>query len=148
MRTILFLLTFFISFSAFASDVKHPVIGNKELMEQIKAHDTKTMVIFWAPWCPFCVRELKIIRDNPNFVKFNNLQIIGLNKNSDRHTSIRYAAKENLPFRFFTAKSEIYDKYQKIDAVPLTIVFSNEGKILDLEYGKQDIEDLALMLED
>jgi len=140
------LFTFLVSLSALAKDI--PSVNMDGLMKEIKAHDAKTMVIFWAPWCPFCMRELKIIRDNPQFVENNNLQIIGLSQEKDKRASESFVENEKMPFKFLIAKQEIYDKLQRIKAVPLTIVFSKEGKQLDMEYGKQNIEDLALMLED
>jgi thiol-disulfide isomerase/thioredoxin len=125
-----------------------PKIGNAELMQMIKAHDQKTMVVMWAPWCPFCIRELKILRDNQQFISNNNLQVIAITKRRDRRTAIKYVKRNKMNFQFYIAKQEIYNKYQKIDAIPFTMVFSNKGELLDSEYGKQDIEDLALMLED
>lgn len=141
-----FIFTFFISVLSYADDMKS--INMAGLMKEVRAHDAKTMVVFWAPWCPHCMRELKIIRDNPQFVQNNNLQIIGLTQHKDKSASEAFVKRENIPFRFFLAEQEIYDELQRIKAVPLTVVFNNEGKVLDYEYGKQSIEDLALMLED
>jgi len=140
------IFTLLLSLSAFAEDMQS--INMEGLMKEVKAHDAKTMVVFWAPWCPYCMRELRIIRDNPEFVEKNNLQVIGLTKIKDKHASIGFVEKEKMPFKFFIAEQEIYDELQRINAVPLTIVYNNKGEQLDLEYGKQDIEDLALMLED
>jgi len=78
----------------------------------------------------------------------NSLQVIGLTKKRDKRSSVRFVKDESMPFRFFTAEKDIYDKFQRIDAIPLTLVFDSAGKLLDEEYGKQDLEDLALMLED
>lgn len=146
MRFIAVILFTLFSLNTFAEGM--PTINLNGLMQQVKSHDSKTMVVFWAPWCPFCMRELKVIRDNPEFVKENNLQIIALTKRPDKGRAIAFVEKEKMPFRFFIAEQEIYDKLQRIDAVPLTLVYNNEGKLLDFEYGKQDIDDLALMLED
>jgi len=145
-RILVFII--FIIFSFSYADDSMPVIGMDGLMKEIKSHNAKTMVVFWAPWCPYCIREMKIIRDNPQFMSNNNLQIIGLTKIKDSHAASKMVKKSEFKGRFFIAKQEIYDELQKIDAVPLTIVFSNTGKKLDEEYGKQDLEDLALMLED
>ena len=146
MRLFFISLLLLISVQSFAAEM--PEVGFDSLIDKIKSHDGKTLVVFWAPWCPFCIRELKTIRDNPQFVANNNLQIIGLTNKRDKRSSMRFVTRENLKFIFFIAKQEIYDKLQRVDAVPLTLVYSNTGELLDEEYGKQDIEDLALMLED
>jgi len=146
MRFILFILLTLFSFNAMAEEM--PSINLNGLMKEVKSHEGKTMVVFWAPWCPFCMRELKIIRDHPEFVSHNNLQIIGLTKKNDKKRAIAFVKNEKMTFTFFIAEQEIYDELQRIDAVPLTLVYDNTGKLLDYEYGKQSIEDLALMLED
>jgi len=146
MRLFIAILMFMFSSSAFAADM--PTLNIQGLMKEIKSHDAKTMVVFWAPWCPFCIRELRIIRDHPEFITNNKLQLIALTKKNDRRTAISFVKKEKMTFRFFIAEQEIYNELQKIDAVPLTLVYNSEGKLLDYEYGKQNIEDLALMLED
>ncbi|ADD67808.1 alkyl hydroperoxide reductase/ Thiol specific antioxidant/ Mal allergen [Denitrovibrio acetiphilus DSM 12809] len=146
MRLIALVFITLFAFSAFADDM--PAVDLDGLLKEVRAHDAKTMVVFWAPWCPFCIRELKILRNNPQFATNNNLQIIGLTKRNDRRAAVNFVKKQKMPFRFFIAEQDVYDKLQRIDAVPLTVVFSKEGKVLDYEYGKQDIEDLALMLED
>ncbi len=144
----LFILALLLFSSSFAFADEMPEIGMDGLLKEVKSHDAKTMVVFWAPWCPFCIRELKIIRDNPQFISNNNLQIIGLTKKSDKRQSLKFVKREKMNFKFFIAKQEVYNKLQRIDAVPLTLVYDNQGNLLDEEYGKQDIEDLALMLED
>jgi len=137
---------FIFSFASFAKDM--PEIGLDGLLKEVKAHNAKTMVVFWAPWCPFCMKELKLIRDNPQFIINNNLQVIGLTKENDKKRAIAFVEDEKMPFKFFIANREIYKKLQQIDAVPLTLIYSNTGKLLDSEYGKQNLDDLALMLED
>jgi len=144
----LFIVSIMLLFSVQSFADEMPEVGLDGLMKEIKSHNAKTMVVFWAPWCPYCMRELKIIRDNPQFISNNNLQLIGLVKRKDKKQSIRFVKREKMNFKFLVAKQEIYDKLQRIDAVPLTLVYDNKGNLLDSEYGKQDIEDLALMLED
>lgn len=146
MRFILLIVFALFSFNVYADGM--PTLNMDQLMTEVKSHNAKTMVVFWAPWCPFCMKELKIIRDNPDFVKNNNLQVIGLTKKPDKSRAIAFVEKENMPFKFFIGEQEIYDRLQKIDAVPLTLVYGSDGKLLDYEYGKQSVEDLALMLED
>lgn len=146
MRFISVFLVFLWCSVSFAADMAS--IGLNGLINEIGSNSAKTMVVFWAPWCPHCKRELKILRDNPQFVANNKLQVICLTKAKDKKRAEDFVADEKMPYKFFLADQAIYDKYQKIDAVPLTLIFDRSGKVLDFEYGKQNIEDLALMLED
>ncbi len=101
----LFILALLLFSSSFAFADEMPEIGMDGLLKEVKSHDAKTMVVFWAPWCPFCIRELKIIRDNPQFISNNNLQIIGLTKKSDKRQSLKFVKREKMNFKFFLLPS-------------------------------------------
>lgn len=146
MRTLSIIFIFLFASVAFAADM--PQVDLNGLIKEVKAYNGRTVVVFWAPWCPHCKKELQTIKDNPQFIKKNNLQVIGLTKARDKHLAEEYVEKEKLPFRFFIGTQEIYDKLQKIDAVPFTIVFDKNGEIHDSEYGRQGIEGLSLLLLD
>lgn len=142
---ILTLTAFIMSFSlSFASDLQK--VDLQGLQQMIKSHNGKTMVVFWAPWCPHCMRELRMLRENPDFIKKNNLQVIGITKENDAPFASSTIKSEKLPFIFRLGTRELYSTLMKVDAVPFTQVYLNSGKLNDEEYGAQRIEDLQLML--
>ncbi len=49
----LFILALLLFSSSFAFADEMPEIGMDGLLKEVKSHDAKTMVVFWAPWCPF-----------------------------------------------------------------------------------------------
>lgn len=132
-------------FSVFASDLQK--IDNAGLQQLIKAHKGKTLVVFWAPWCPHCMRELRMLRENPDFIKKNNLQIIAVTKENDAPFASSTIKAEKLPFTFRIGTRELYSALLKIDAVPFTQAYRNNGSLIDEEYGAQRIEDIQLMLD-
>lgn len=146
MRLIASILLFLMTAAASAAEMQS--LNLNSLHEKIRAHSGKTMVVFWAPWCPHCVREIITLRNNPLFAEENNLQLIGLTYVRDKRSAERFVSKEKINYDMFLAEKDIFDEYQKIDAVPLTIVFENDLTVWDFEYGKQDVEELELMLLD
>jgi hypothetical protein len=66
----------------------------------------------------------------------------------ERKKAPKFVQKNSYSFKFFTGTRELHNELMKIDAIPLTIVFDNQGNVLDQEFGCQEIEDLQIMIED
>lgn len=148
MKKIFIMLTcvLFFSVSAFSADL--PVLKSKaDLASIAKKYSGKTMVVFWAPWCPHCMRELRMLRDNPAFIKKNRIQVIGMVKENDASSAADTIKDEKFPFKFFAGTKDLYSEMMKIDAVPYTVIFGNKGNIIDFEYGEQKTDELELMLK-
>lgn len=84
---------------------------------------------------------------NIDFLNENNLQVIGVSKLRDRKSAPKFVAKNGYKFKFFTGTKELHRELMRIDAIPLVMIFDSEGKILDEEFGYQNLEDIKLMLE-
>ncbi|MGE4319418.1 MAG: redoxin domain-containing protein [Deferribacterales bacterium] len=143
-----FILTLFlVLLCAYSYAGSMDTIDNAGLQKVIKSFKGKTMVVFWAPWCPHCMRELRMLRENPDFLKNNNIQVVGITKEKDCSFAISTVKDEKFPFKFFIGTPDLYKELMKIDAVPYTRVYGHDGNLIDDEYGSQKLEDLKLMLD-
>lgn len=143
---ILFLLAFFITQPAFATH-SLVTIDKPQLIEKIKAHDGKSVVVFWAPWCPWCKKEIEEFSANKEYFEQNNLQVILLSPPKDNAKSLRYLRYKQIPFKAF-ARAESLKKDYRITSIPVTITYSNDGRILEMARGAKSMADLEYMLED
>ena len=144
-KFIFIVLTMFFCVSSYASGLNS--LDPAGLSWLIKSYKGKTMVVFWAPWCPHCMRELRMLRDNPAFIKKNGLQIVGITKENDASFAVSTIKDEKFPFKFFAGTQDLYRELMRIDAVPYTRVYGHDGHLIDEEYGAQRLEDLQLMMQ-
>jgi thiol-disulfide isomerase/thioredoxin len=133
-----------ISFKLFAAPLK--TIETQDVVNMAKAFNGKTLVVFWAPWCPHCMREMRMLRNSPDFIKKHNIQVIGITKPADERYAESTIKEEKFPFKFYTGSIALHKEMMKVDAVPFTKVYNNKGMVTDEEYGSQTLEDLELML--
>lgn len=142
--TVIIFAIFLLSFNLFAEPLK--TAETKDIINLAKSFRGKTVVVFWAPWCPHCMREMRMLRNNPDFIKQHNIQVIGITKPADERYAESTIKEEKFPFRFFTGSVALHKEMMKIDAVPYTKVYNSKGEAEDEEYGSQTLEDLELMI--
>ncbi|WP_415238915.1 TlpA family protein disulfide reductase [Seleniivibrio woodruffii] len=131
-------------FGLFAGQLK--TAETADIIKAAKSFKGKTVVVFWAPWCPHCMRELRMLRNSPDFIRKNNIQVIGITKQNDEKNAESAIKEEKFPFRFYTGSQALHKDMMKIDAVPFTRVYNSKGEVLDEEYGSQTLEDIELMV--
>jgi len=150
MRKIFIIFTvLIISIAASALDYKQlEEIDKKALESWVKGHDGKTMIVMWAPYCPHCLRELETIKANYEFFKKNNVQIIGLSPSGMNKWAARTIKERGFEHKFFSGSNSFLASLKKIDAIPYTIVYDSNMKVLDSEFGAQQIEDFKIMILD
>ena len=145
MRKIFFItLLVLLAAQLFAAPLK--TVEAEDIVRMSKSFNGKTVVVFWAPWCPHCMREMRMLRNSPEFIKKNNIQIIGITKPADERYAESTIKEEKFPFKFFTGSIALHKELMKIDAVPFTKVYNSKGEVSDEEYGSQTLEDIEVML--
>ncbi|MCD8554836.1 redoxin family protein [Seleniivibrio sp.] len=145
MRKIFFItLLVLLTAQLFAAPLK--TVEAEDIVRMSKSFNGKTVVVFWAPWCPHCMREMRMLRNSPEFIKKNNIQIIGITKPADERYAESTIKEEKFPFKFFTGSIALHKELMKIDAVPFTKVYNSKGEVSDEEYGSQTLEDIEVML--
>ena len=100
----------------------------------------------WGFWCPPCRKELPYIREAHKRFKGKNLEIIGLNTDSDfTISSMKKALNEN-GMIWTNAKldsvAEFLSINLRISSYPTTFLISPEGKILSMSRQERDEPDL------
>ncbi|MGE4267997.1 MAG: TlpA family protein disulfide reductase [Deferribacterales bacterium] len=145
MRKIFFItLLVLLAAQLFAAPLK--TIEADDIVRMSKSFNGKTVVVFWAPWCPHCMREMRLLRNSPEFIKKNNIQVIGITKPADERYAESTIKEEKFPFKFFTGSVALHKELMKIDAVPFTKIYNSKGEVSDEEYGSQTLEDIEVML--
>ncbi|KJJ83759.1 alkyl hydroperoxide reductase/ thiol specific antioxidant/ mal allergen [Candidatus Omnitrophus magneticus] len=99
--------------------------------------DKDVILIFWATWCPYCVKE---IPDAKNFYSKNSddIEVIGVNIQEAKNKVAAFAEKNGINYPIVLDKTgEIAQSY-KVRGIPSIIAISKEGNIV---YTGQNIFD-------
>lgn len=147
---ILFLSIFILPVESIASH-KEPnillIIDHDKLINMVKKHDGKTVVVFWAPWCFYCKKEVKAFNSDKEFFKDNNLKVILLSPPGDTKSSIKFLASIKNSFPAY-ARDNSLKKKLRVSSIPVTVIYTPDGEVYDSERGAKDINALKEMLEE
>ncbi|MCX8065823.1 MAG: TlpA family protein disulfide reductase [Candidatus Hydrogenedentes bacterium] len=112
-----------------------------------------TILNLWATWCPPCVKEI------PYFVEFykrhhkKNIKIILLSiegKESEETILKPFLTKNPIPFQVYLLEKGTPEELEKIlktelsGALPITLIYDKEGKIIKKVDGPISLEELEI----
>lgn len=115
---------------------------NSDTFSTEKFSDAPLLLDFWASWCKPCREKNQDLKKNYDQIRSKGIQILGVSL--DDKTDIWKSAleKDHLPWPqgilFSNNKKLIQQKYNA-HAIPLSILFSREGKVLQINPPLDDL---------
>ena len=116
----------------------------------VSLKDSKGKVVlltFWMSWCPYCVREIPILKEIYNSYPEEKVKIISVVIGEDKEPVEKIKNKLEIPYTIlFDEEREVAQLY-KIIGVPTDIIIDQKGKIRYYNFSwpknlKKIIEDL------
>jgi peroxiredoxin len=95
--------------------------------------DKPTVLVFWASWCPHCVRELPVMDRLYKDLHPKGVNFIGINMDSTVSKGKDYVSSHRISFPMASAKSGIAESYQ-ITGIP-SIFILGKGGVLKAKYA-------------
>lgn len=89
----------------------------------------KTVILFWATWCPYCAQELPRIRSLPASAK-GDFNVIGVTFNETLETVKTYRDKERISFPLLLDPKGIVAEQYQIKATPWHVFIDENGRIM------------------
>ncbi|MEC9492718.1 TlpA family protein disulfide reductase [Flexistipes sp.] len=120
-------------------------ITYKKLKKEVAGHNGKTVVIFWATYCPYCLKELTAVKNNYKYFTDNGVKIIGIAIDKSEETVRVFTEKNKFPFKTYLITDSLKEK-MNIRMVPITAVFDKKGRMDDISPGCKTFQDLKTML--
>lgn len=97
-----------------------------------------TILVFWATWCHFCVKEIPILEELAK--EYDNLSIVMINTGEPKDTVAAFEKSNNLQIQtFYDEKSTIAQKYG-ISGFPSNMFLSEDLELIAFVSGKLDKE--------
>lgn len=133
-------LFLFVPIVTFGQDSQPPQLTIKDIQgRQIRLSDYRGKVVlvnFWATWCPPCRKEIPdLIRLQRDYGS-QGLQVIGVTYPPQKLAEVRRfvrRAKVNYPIALGTTETRLL--FSQSEALPITIVIGQDGRIRDIIEG-------------
>ncbi len=117
----------------------------KELMASNKGN--VVLVNFFATWCPPCRKEVPELIQLKSAYVGKNVVFIGLNVDeTGEETLVPFAEKVGFNYPVYLAEQDLSREYQ-IDAIPNSLLFSKDGKLIQNLKGYVDPATLKSMID-
>ncbi len=117
----------------------------KELMASNKGN--VVLVNFFATWCPPCRKEVPELIQLKSAYAGKNVVFIGLNVDeTGEETLVPFAEKVGFNYPVYLAEQDLSREYQ-IDAIPNSLLFSKDGKLIQNLKGYVDPATLKSMID-
>ena len=102
---------------------------------------------YWANWCQPCLDEISAFNQFYDAYKNKNVVVFGVNYDGlPINEQIALINQAGLHYPSLTTDPAEALRLGDIRAVPVTFIFSPEGKLHDVRYGKQTLKSLSDVL--
>ncbi len=109
----------------------------------------RTLINFWATWCPPCVAEMPLINSIYNEFASKNLQVIGVAV--DKRESVqKFVLEKNIQFPVLIgslAGMELSKHFgNKMEALPYSVLVDESAQVLESKMGEISEKELRYWL--
>lgn len=119
--------------------------GTKIQVSDFKVGDQKPKVImlnFWATWCEACMEEMPSIVKLREAYAPKGFEVIGLNVDENPPKAVPATEQKfGMKFPTFMDPENMMTELFDIHAIPLTVIFDQNRKILMVESGSREWDD-------
>lgn len=153
-RSITVAVLLFSSFAAAGSPSNEPVnLSLADLQGQqhsLSDYRGKVLVVnFWATWCGPCKHEMPLFSDALKRYGSDRVQMVAvsLDDESTRNKISTFAEKEKMTFPILLGTTETMQKLGLGEALPATIFFDPDGRVIARVLGEINKSELKARLE-
>ena len=126
-----------------------PEIETAQMMDERNFIGKTTLLNFWYPSCPGCVKEMPMLIDLHNKYANNaNFQTIAISLNLNSEAEVKaYIQQYKLPFAVAYDKDKKAQTAYNVTLAPMTFVIDKQGKIVKQYLGEPDWAELQGVLD-
>jgi peroxiredoxin len=117
------------------------VVDGEEVNLEKYRDGKKTIVFFWATWCPHCRAALEELNKNKDTIEKKGIKIAPVDVGEKEEVVNKYLEKNDIKFSvFLDEESEVAETYELI-GVPTFYFVNEDGIVTDVDHSlPKDLE--------
>ncbi len=92
--------------------------------------DKPVILFFWTTWCPFCLKELRVLKDMYLQLSKEDWELLAINIGEPTYKVDNYAKRYSLTFKVLLDKDTAVAKSYDIRGVPTFIFVDKKGYVV------------------
>lgn len=88
------------------------------------------LLFFWTTWCPFCLRQLKVLNDKSEEIRGYDLEVLAINIGENPNRVARFAKINRLFFKVLLDLDNTVAESYGILGVPTYILVDKSGRVI------------------
>ncbi len=104
------------------------VDGNKVSLSSFRGKNP-VLLVFWASWCPYCVKEIPDLKKLDSKYKDKGLKIIGVNVRENPKAVSNFVKKKAVDYTVVMDRDGSVSSSYKVLGIPTNVLIDKEGAI-------------------
>ena len=117
-----------------ASDFALPTAKGKNFIFKASTAGKKTVIMFWATWCPHCRVALKEINDEYAKITANQVEIVLINVGEDKQSVVNYLNRFKYEFDVVLDVNGSVGQDYQVTGIPKVLFVDEQGMIKSVGY--------------
>jgi cytochrome c biogenesis protein CcmG/thiol:disulfide interchange protein DsbE len=89
----------------------------------------KTMMFFWATWCPHCHEELERVRQNLDALKKDDVQVLLVNAGETKEEAKAFLKHAQIPLESFVDEDNTVAGLYHVVGIPTVFLIDDKGTL-------------------
>jgi len=99
-------------------------------LQEFKDKEQPVLIFFWTTWCPFCQREIRVLRDSYGSLVKAGVEVLAIDVGESYNKVTSLVGRYQLPFRVLLDKDSHTAETYSIRGVPTYILVNKRGEIV------------------
>jgi peroxiredoxin len=88
------------------------------------------LLIFWASWCPYCLKGLRDLNQKYPELKRSGIEVLAINAGESLDKAARVVSNYGLQFKVLLDPAEETVEYFQVVGIPLYVLVNKQGKVI------------------
>ena len=110
------------------------IFGKTQSLTQARA-GKKTMLFFWATWCPHCQEELETVKQQIGIIKAKGIQIVLVDVGENKEDAKSFLERQQIALDSFIDEDNTVAGRYSVVGIPTVFLIDEQGILRAVEHG-------------